>query len=271
MLMMSIYTSSKIRMSLNQWACGLIVTLATVAAVAEPQTYHLTPIRGQVVDRTTHLPVENAVINAAWILDTVESTQGAGVNYLYIQQVQSDKEGRFVVTVPAQPLSGKGLRLKIGSDPLITVYADRHRSRMLENGSRTQKGHFIPFNPPDTNSPSFQWDGKVIPMDKFKADADGTLLATELATWRDNLGIALNAVSWHGNVEAASVNQKLLLRLIQQECGHLAEIQRHEICTGRLAEFEQTKAVPVTTGEPVINVIRIHAPTWHGAGSARPQ
>ena len=269
--MMSISLSSKICMSLNQCAYGLIMTLVAMAAVAEPQAYHLTPIRGQVVDRTTHLPLEGAVINAAWILDTVNSAQGAGVNYLYIQQVQSDKEGRFVVPVPAQPLSGAGLRLKIGSDPLITVYADRHRSRVLENGSRTRSGDFIPINPSGTHSPRWQWDSKVIPLDKFKADADGTLLATELATWRDNLETALNAVSWHGNVEAASMNQMLLLKLIQQECGHLAEIQRHEICTGRLADVEQAKAVPVTTGEPVINVIRIHAPTWHGAGSARPQ
>lgn len=255
----------------GRWACVLIMTMSALTAAAAPQAvYRLAPIRGQVVDQATKLPLENAVVNAAWVLETLDPAQTAGINYLYIQQARSDKGGRFVVFPPDKPLSVTGFKLKEGGDPLVTIYAAGHLSQLLENGSRAKKGRFTPFNQSGTHMPTCKWDGKIIPLGKIKNDPDGALHAKEIGLWRNNLETALSAASWRGNSEAALANQQLLLNLILQECGKLTESQRHEVCTGRLSAPEKVQAVPLPTNQPVINVIIVQPKPGQGAGSAQP-
>lgn len=264
--MIANYLRLTTRVALGQLAGGLIIAVATVVAAAAPTAYQLAPIRGQVVDQITYLPLEGAIVNAAWILETDADAQAAGINYLYIQQVGSDKEGRFVVTTPEKPLQVEGYKLKVGSDPLITIYAAGHRSLLLENGSRDKSGHFNPFNLPGTNALKCQWNGKVMPLNMLDGGPSGTVLTEELSAWRDNLEITLNATSWHGNKGAALENQQLLLNLIRQECGLLTEDQRKQVCTGSLSPPDHAQA-PDPAGETVIKVIQIQPPAGHGSGN----
>lgn len=264
---------------LSRWAGCLILAMAVGAQAASPLPYRLAPIHGQIIDQTSQTPIKNAVINAAWELEPTHPGQRTELNFLYVQQAQSDQEGRFVIHVPDQPLPASGFKLRAGHDPLLTVYAAGHLNQVLENGSKTRNGQFLPFNRQGTASPQCKWDGKEISLIKFEGDPSSGTPMKELAVWQDKLKATLSASSWHGDGRAALVNQQLLSNLIRQECGKLNESQRLAICPERLAGQGKSdrsdkpdspvQATPNADREPVITETRSPPPAGQGGGAAQ--
>lgn len=198
-------------------------------------------IKGVVINSITKEPVPDAVINVSWSITSVDENTDKAVRRLNIIQVTTDENGKFEV---AGWLAGRKIPkdwyVKPGSDPVITIFSNGYYHEVFHNKYPEDSINHNPVNPKREKKLLSVWDNKTFLITPYPDYTGRGLYAgpkwsKELEQWVYFVKQEIASYEWR-NVMRAKHSQPLLIKLLEENCFHIHQIQQSTACV-ELAEF----------------------------------
>ena len=125
-----------------------VVWADNVNAPLETTGMSSTGLFGTIIDAKTKQPIQNAVIQVAWV-EHAEGDKnkkgGQRTKRLWVRQVFSGAGGRFDFANRRQIPDAPGWKFLPGQDPIVRIYAKGHHRLVIDNTVKGKIGSPIPI------------------------------------------------------------------------------------------------------------------------------
>jgi hypothetical protein len=211
------------------------VSTAALADIPVRVRVSAEPIKGEIINAATRLPVSHAVVNASWTIEPVNEDPSVAERRLTIQQVTTDDSGEFVI--PGWSTGRRipdGWRIKPGFDPKITVFANGFYHGEFENQKPGKDGKKAVVNKTHAKVLRSVWDKDKLLLQPFSEYSGQRLYAGpqwggELSTWLYAIRTETAAYEWKDK-KHASLSQMRLFDLLNENCKVIREIESDSVC-----------------------------------------